>query len=282
MTNHSEFFQMRVNAADKKGLSPLQKTTAAIHQLAYGAPADQLDEYIRMGECTAIECLSQFCRCVIDIYGAQYLRRPNTNDVERLLQLHSERHGFPGMLGSIDCMRWQWKNCLVAWKGQFTRGDQGSPTIMLEAIASADLWIWHAFLASRGLTMTLIFTSPKDPKRIKFKQIQEAANKDVERMVQSRWAIVRGPARFWHKAKLKDIVYTCIILHNMIVEDEGDAIKNWDDDDEEPMIPVTQVENFHHYLQRNAKLRDREVHHQLLSDLFEHIWERFGGNNNKN
>ncbi|XP_027158327.1 ankyrin repeat-containing protein At5g02620-like [Coffea eugenioides] len=32
--------------------------TAAIRQLAYGAPADQLDEYIRMGETTAIECLS--------------------------------------------------------------------------------------------------------------------------------------------------------------------------------------------------------------------------------
>ena len=135
---------------------------------------------------------------------------------------------------------------------------------------------WTTFVKS--------FTSPKDPKRIKFKQIQEAANKDVERMVQSRWAIVRGPARFWHKAKLKDIVYTCIILHNMIVEDERDVIRNWDDDDEEPTIPVTQglVENFHHYLQRNAKLRDWEVHHQLRSDLVEHIWERFGGNNNEN
>ena len=30
MTNHSEFFQMRVNAASKRGLSPLQKTIAAM------------------------------------------------------------------------------------------------------------------------------------------------------------------------------------------------------------------------------------------------------------
>ncbi|XP_027076867.1 uncharacterized protein [Coffea arabica] len=256
----------------KEDFLHFKKTTAAIHQLTYGTPADQLDEYTRMGECTAIECLSQFCWCVIDIYGAQYLRRPNTNDVEHLLQLHSERHGFSGMLGSIDCMHWQWKNCPVAWKGQFTRSDQGSPTIMLEAIAAADLWIWHAFFGIAGsnndinynkgycladgiypewTTFVKSFTSPKDPKRIKFKQIQEAASKDVEQdfgVVQSRWAIVCGPARFWHKAKLKDIVYTCIILHNMIVEDEGDAIKNWDDDDEEPTIPVTQVENFHHYL----------------------------------
>ena len=138
---------------------------------------------------------------------------------------------------------------------------------------------WATFVKS--------FTSPKDPKRIKFKQMQEAAKKDVEQafgVLQFRWAIVRGPARFWHIAKLKDIMYTCIILHNLIVEDERNAIRNWHDDDEEPTIPVTQglVKNFHHYLQRNAELRDREVHHQLRSDLVKHIWERFGGNNNEN
>ncbi|CAN1298897.1 hypothetical protein LINPERPRIM_LOCUS23989 [Linum perenne] len=54
------------------------------------------------------------------------------------------------MLGSIDCMHWPWKNCPVAWKGQFTRGDQGVPTIMLEAVASQDLWIWHAFFGVAG------------------------------------------------------------------------------------------------------------------------------------
>ncbi|CAN1267940.1 hypothetical protein LINPERPRIM_LOCUS12970 [Linum perenne] len=54
------------------------------------------------------------------------------------------------MLGSIDCMHWPWKNCPVDWKGQFTRGDQGVPTIMLEAVASQDLWIWHAFFGVAG------------------------------------------------------------------------------------------------------------------------------------
>ena len=87
---------------------------------------------------------------MIDIYEAQYLRSPNANDVERLLQLHFERHGFPDMLCSIDCMHWRWRNCPVAWKGQFTRGDQGSPTIMLEVVASANLWIWHAFFGVTG------------------------------------------------------------------------------------------------------------------------------------
>jgi len=30
---------------------------------------------------------------------------------------------FSGVLGSIDCMHWEWKNYLVAQKGQFYRGD---------------------------------------------------------------------------------------------------------------------------------------------------------------
>lgn len=97
LENHSQYFQWRVDAIGKKGLSPLQKCTAAIRQLAYGGAADQFDEYIRIGESTAIECLYEFCQCVINIFSPKYLRRPNNEDVRRLLHLHSEHHGFPGI-----------------------------------------------------------------------------------------------------------------------------------------------------------------------------------------
>jgi hypothetical protein len=52
--------------------------------------------------------------------------------------------------GKACCMLTKEKDCPVAWKGQFTRGDYGVPTIMLEAVASADLWIWHAFFGAAG------------------------------------------------------------------------------------------------------------------------------------
>ena len=45
------------------------------------------------------------------------------------------------MIESIDCMHWEWKNCPTAWEGQFTRGDKGTTTVILEAVASHDLWI---------------------------------------------------------------------------------------------------------------------------------------------
>uniref|UniRef100_A0A0D2ZVH9 Uncharacterized protein n=1 Tax=Brassica oleracea var. oleracea TaxID=109376 RepID=A0A0D2ZVH9_BRAOL len=76
---------------------------------------------------------------VIQLFGDEYLRRPTPEDLQRLLDI-GEVRGFPGMIGSIDCMHWEWKNCPTAWKGQYTRGS-GKPTIVLEAVASQDLWI---------------------------------------------------------------------------------------------------------------------------------------------
>nr|GEW16500.1 protein ALP1-like isoform X1 [Tanacetum cinerariifolium] len=57
----------------------------------------------------------------------EYLRKPTQTDIEKLYAYHEEKHGFPGM------------------------GDYGSdPFILLEAVASQDLWIWHAFFGVAG------------------------------------------------------------------------------------------------------------------------------------
>lgn len=140
----SPYFRLTRDAFGKVGLSPLQKCTAAIRMLAYGTPADLMDEVFGVAESTAMECMINFVQGVRHLFAPQYLHRPIEQDTQHLLQ-QGEAHGFPGMLGSLDCMHWEWQNCPVAWKGQLTRGDYGVPTIMLEAVASADLWIWYAF-----------------------------------------------------------------------------------------------------------------------------------------
>ena len=87
-------------------MSSLQKITAAYRILVYGTPADSMNEYIRIGESTAIESLRRFVKAVIAMFGDHYLRSPNNIDIARLLQT-GEHRGFPGMLGSIDCMHWK-------------------------------------------------------------------------------------------------------------------------------------------------------------------------------
>ncbi|XP_075478760.1 uncharacterized protein LOC142519605 [Primulina tabacum] len=46
-------------------------------------------------------------------------------------------------------MHWRWKNCSTAWAGQYA-GRSGSPTIILEAVADYDIWIWHAYFGMPG------------------------------------------------------------------------------------------------------------------------------------
>ncbi|KAI8524762.1 hypothetical protein RHMOL_Rhmol13G0174100 [Rhododendron molle] len=56
-----------------------------------------------------------------------------------------------------------------------------------------------------------------------FAAAQESARKDVERafgVLQARFAIICGLARFWDRETLQDIMKACIIMHNMIIEDE--------------------------------------------------------------
>ena len=74
---------------------------------------------------------------------------------------------------------------------------------------------------SLGATFVKTISKPKTKKRNFFAEAQEACQKDLERasgVLQAQFAIVRGPARFWDKS----IMTACIILHNMIIEDESD------------------------------------------------------------
>ena len=72
----------------------------------------------RMGKSTILESLMRFCGAIESIYTAEYLRKPTNMDLERLLK-KAEMRGFPGMIGSIDCMHWTWKNCPSAWQGAY-------------------------------------------------------------------------------------------------------------------------------------------------------------------
>ncbi|GJY24321.1 retrotransposon protein, putative, ty1-copia subclass [Tanacetum coccineum] len=78
--------------------------------------------------------------------------------------------------------------CPQAYHAQFSRGDSGSePFILLEAVASQDLWIWHAFFGVAVypewavLMKSISQPGSNDVKRIRYKQAHEAARKDVER-----------------------------------------------------------------------------------------------------
>ncbi|GJT69162.1 zinc finger, CCHC-type containing protein [Tanacetum coccineum] len=66
------------------------------------------------------------------------------------------------MLGSIDCMHWEWVKCPKSLHGQFKRRDKKYPTIMLEAVADQQLWFWHAYFGVPGANndLNVLYGSP--------------------------------------------------------------------------------------------------------------------------
>jgi hypothetical protein len=69
-----------------------------------------------------------------------------------------------------------------------------------------------------------------DEKYKGFSKEQEAARKDMELafgVLQSRWTIVRYHARTLTTERMWNIMTTCVIMHNIIIEAEHDDIKGW-------------------------------------------------------
>ena len=52
--------------------------------LAYGMETDAVDEYIKFGGTTALECLRSFCKGIIQLYEQVYLRASTENDLQRI------------------------------------------------------------------------------------------------------------------------------------------------------------------------------------------------------
>src|SRR4051812_11246326 len=78
---HNPYFLQKPDCSGRLGLSPIQKVTTALRILAYGFAADHCDEYLKIGQSTAIESLKAFCTTIISLYEAEYMRAPTARDV---------------------------------------------------------------------------------------------------------------------------------------------------------------------------------------------------------
>ena len=142
---------------------------------------------------------------------------------------------------------------------------------------------------------------------------QEACRKDVERafgVLQSRFAIVKEPVRYWNREVIHDIMTTCIILLNMIIEDECDLdapidvarevihdimttciiLLNMIIEDERDLnapidvareaspteVDIEEHENicFQEFLDRFRRIKYQEAYFALRNDLIDHLWKK--------
>jgi hypothetical protein len=138
---------------------------------------------------------------------------------------------------------------------------------------------WATFVKS--------FRNPQGNKKVHFTQAQEAARKDVERtfgVLQSQFAMVRGPCRLWDKETIWYVMTAAVILHNMIIENERGAEEEDFDYDQDGPSEVLRPEDYRRrdpfvlndFLRIHREIEDRTIHEQLRDDLIEHMWARHG------
>ncbi|XP_047951342.1 uncharacterized protein LOC125196764 [Salvia hispanica] len=248
LEGHDEYFQYREDGIGRPGLTPLQKCTVAIRQLAYGTTSDVFDEYLHVGETTGRECSDLSAATAACAAAVRHI------------------------LAGTFC-------CRVATAGQSAAGRRlgftanGRTHHMGYYLADGIYPRWPVFFKT--------ISCPIGERRVLFAAKQESARKDVERafgVLQSRWAIVKGPARFWYKEVIADVMYACIIMHNMIVEQERGHVTDWVDyearsSSSTATSPVTRgpPTGFGAVLQRQASMCNQQDHTQLMTDKIEEV-----------
>ncbi|WVZ68116.1 hypothetical protein U9M48_017097 [Paspalum notatum var. saurae] len=323
-----KYWEQGIDALGKPGHTTKQKMTAALRMLCYGKSADSLDAELGMSGPAILEALRHFTHDIVHVFGPQYMRKPNENDLKRMLEV-AEARGFPGMLGSLDCMHWVWEACLAGWNGQY-RGHQHEATMILEAVAGPDRWIWHCFFGTPGscndinvlhrsplfddlvsgkapnveftvngntyhmgyylgdgiypewATIVKGIPVPLDDKQKVFSKKVASYRKDVEcafGILQKKFAIVKGPSRNWNADEMRYIMETCVILHNITIEDER-GHEHTLGHDYEKGSRVHQLPHhdptFNSIIEQRRRIQDKAAHRQLQLDLMEHVYAKFG------
>jgi hypothetical protein len=113
-----------------------------------------------------------------------------------------------------------------------------------------------------------------------FAKLQESARKDIERtfgVLQARWHVLNVGCRLWEKEDVMCIMTCCIILHNMIVEDQSpDDLFLKDITSSALIIPNYTdpglAHTFANYIQLNQNLHNSFMHALLKEDLKIYNW----------
>ncbi|CAM6095702.1 unnamed protein product [Calypogeia fissa] len=156
-------------------------------------------------------------------FQSSYVEPPTPADFAKQLNINKDR-GFPGMFGSLDCgnndlnvldrspLLNQWlQNESARVTFEVNGVEYKKACLLVDGIYPS----WSIFISTVHL--------PQTEKLKKIARCQEGAGKDVERafgVLQGRFHIVKHPARSWYQSRLVNILYCCVVLHNMIVEDE--------------------------------------------------------------
>ncbi len=158
------FWKQRRRGVGALGHSTEQRLLSALRILSSGCSADSLDDGSVMSEQCVLDSIRTFCNDVISLYGPRFLNRRPTQSELSSISKDYKAVGFPGCIGSVDCMKLFWKNCPYYEKGQLLNSKESSKlaTIVCEAWCDHDLycWNWYPGRAGTNNDLTVLYSSP--------------------------------------------------------------------------------------------------------------------------
>ncbi|KAF8396702.1 hypothetical protein HHK36_018329 [Tetracentron sinense] len=272
--------------------------------LAYGIPADAMDEYVRIGESTSIKYLKRFCLGIITVYEEEYLRSPTEADICRLIVRLRGIDNTPNIYMNQQLYSRQWPRMTCGYDMLFLAclGLTTISTFLIGLICSLSLRKDVPLLPTIPSMTTntpwdtilrMVSTLKGNPRPNNFStsRIEETTicnhargmSEGCEKGIwgaPSTFCYCAGPARFWSLEDLGYIMKTCIILHNMIIKDERDDFLDDEYDGMEVRPPVQVLREptlpFTEFIARHHMIRSSAVHHTLHNDLIEHFLSREG------
>jgi hypothetical protein len=120
---------------------------------------------------------------------------------------------------------------------------------------------------------------PQGEKKEHYTKMQSAPRKDVEPafgVLQARWEIVKNPCRQYDLDTITNIMMCCIILHNMIIQDEqGQNL--------EPIFDqaisgggMRRDLTFRELNVGTRELENLHTHYSIRNDIIDHLWHLRG------
>jgi hypothetical protein len=133
-------------------------------------------------------------------------------------------------------------------------------------------------------TLVKTISAPVSLKHQVFAGTQESCRKDVERafgVLQAKFKIIQNPARLWSHRKLNAIMCACVILHNMVIEDEHNIYSNptdtasFEGPTDPPVNGTRDIPEIEQLIDAYTCIKSKETNRQLQHDLIQSIWNYY-------
>ena len=134
----------------RTGVSAEISLLLTLRRLRTGLAASQMNDMVGLGTSTILSKFRITISAILSELGPRYLKSLTVADQRILNELDvNARRGFPGCIGSLDCMHVRWAKCPKQYQAAY-KGKEGFPTVVVQAVALHDLYCSHIFVGHPG------------------------------------------------------------------------------------------------------------------------------------